>query len=102
MPDGALRARASALNTYLLAEQQFLRLLALLIYWTSGLPPRRKELVGLMWCNQESPRNLFLSHGLMVMVTGYHKSEWRVGTPCVRPIRRRFICRTMLHLIGPN
>jgi len=77
--------RESAINHFLLADQKFLRLMSVLIYWTSGLPPRRKELVGAAWCNQESARNLYISYGLMVLITGYYKSEWRIGT---RPIAR--------------
>jgi len=77
--------RQSAVNDYLHTNQQFLRQLATLMYWGSGLPPRRKELVGISWCTQETARNLYIHDGSVVMVTGYHKSEWRVGT---RPVAR--------------
>lgn len=87
--------RESAINSYLLAEQKFLRLMSVLIYWTSGLPPRRKELVGAPWCNHHSPRNLYISYGLVVLITGYHKSEWRIGT---RPIAR-FLSPAVGHLL---
>lgn len=72
--------RESAANQYLLADQKFLRLMSVLIYWPSGLPPRRKELVGAAWCNNETARNLYISPGLVALITGYHKSEWRIGT----------------------
>lgn len=93
--DNVKLLRQSAANQYLLADQRFLRLISVLIYWTSGLPPRCKELVGTAWCNQESPRNLYLSYGLVVLITGYHKSEWRIGT---RPIAR-FLSPAVGHLL---
>lgn len=43
--------RDSTINNYLLAYQKFLRLISVLIYWTSGLPPRRKELIDTAWCD---------------------------------------------------
>ena len=87
--------RQSAANQYLLADQRFLRLISVLIYWTSGLPPRRKELAGTAWCNLETPRNLYISYGLVELITGYHKSEWRIGT---RPIAR-FLSPAVGHLL---
>ena len=77
--------RESRINEYLHANQLFLQLLAVLIYWTSGLPPRRKELIGIRWCNEETARNIYIHNGAVLIVTGYHKSEWRVGT---RPVAR--------------
>lgn len=73
------------MDIYLHANQRFLRLLAVLIYWISGLPPRRKELMGVSWCNQEFLRNFYLYYGSVVMITSYHKSQWKIGT---RPIAR--------------
>ena len=75
----------SRINEYLHTNQVFLQLLAVLIYWISGLPPRRKELVGIRWCNEEIARNIYIHNGAVVIVTGYHKSEWKVGT---RPVAR--------------
>ena len=66
----SFRPRQSQINEYLLTVQRFLRLISVLIYWTSGLPPRRKELLGLAWCNHETARNLYISHGMMVFITG--------------------------------
>ncbi|KAL8689011.1 MAG: hypothetical protein Q9218_005217, partial [Villophora microphyllina] len=77
--------RQSVVNSYLHANQRFLRLLAVLIYWTTGLPPRRKEFVQVRWCNTEVARNLYILDGSIVIITGYHKSQWRIGT---RPIAR--------------
>lgn len=73
------------LDDYLHANQRFLQLLAILIIMTAGLPPRRKELLGISWCNQEVPRNIFIHDGLLAVITAYHKSQWRVGN---RPIAR--------------
>lgn len=84
-PTRPLRVRQSAVNIYLHLHQRFLRLLAVLIYWSSGLPPRRKELAMVQWCNGESVRNIYLLDGSVVLLTGYHKSQWRIGT---RPVAR--------------
>ena len=83
--DRANRPRKSAMMSNLRATQRFLSLLALLIYWSSGLPPRRKELAGMRWCNDMTPRNVYVHFGQALLITGYHKSQWRVG---VRPIAR--------------
>ena len=84
-PDQETVFRPSRVQSYLHANQRFLRYLAILIYMGSGLPPRRKEITGLTWCNQETARNIYIHHGLVVFVTGYHKMQWRVGT---RPVAR--------------
>ena len=39
------QARRSNIDSYLHANQRFLQLLAVLMYWTSNLPSRRKELI---------------------------------------------------------
>ena len=67
------------------ANKQFLQLLAVLIVMTAGLPPRRKELLGVSWCNDGNPRNVFIYDGLVALITTYHKSQWRVGS---RPVAR--------------
>ena len=80
-----LRVRHSAVNAYLHANQLFLQQLAVLIYWSAGLPPRRKEFVQVQWCNGETIRNIYILDGSVVIITGYHKSQWRIGT---RPVAR--------------
>ena len=80
-----LRSRRPAMAEYLHADQRFLQLLAILIVMTAGLPPRRPELLGVLWCNQEAPRNLYIYDGLLAVITSYHKSQWRVGS---RPVAR--------------
>ena len=80
-----LLGRQSAIGYYLHANQRFLRLLAVLVYMGSGLPPRRRELIGVSWCNQETARNLYVYQHQVMIVTGYYKSQWRVGT---RPVAR--------------
>ena len=70
---------------YFQSNQRFLQLLAVLIIMTAGLPARRKELLGISWCNQESPRNIYVYDGLLAVITSYHKSQWRVGN---RPVAR--------------
>ncbi|KAL2036412.1 hypothetical protein N7G274_010874 [Stereocaulon virgatum] len=74
-----------AIAGYLHADKRFLQLLAVLIIMTAGLPPRRPELLGIYWCNRETPRNLYIYDGLLAVLTSYHKSQWRVGS---RPIAR--------------
>ena len=73
------------MDSYLHANQRFLQLLAVLMIMTGGLPPRRKELLGISWCNQETPRNIYIYDGLLAIITSYHKSQWRVGS---RPVAR--------------
>ena len=67
------------------ANQRFLQLLAVLIVMTAGLPPHRKELLSVSWCNDGNPRNVFIYDGLVAVITTYHKSQWRVGS---RPVAR--------------
>ena len=73
------------MKTYLDSNRLFLRLLAVLIYMTSGLPPRQDELVSITWKNWDTARNIYVSHGLVAIITSYHKAQWRVGT---RPVAR--------------
>ena len=51
----------------------------------SGLPARQRELVEITWRNEEGPRNLYITHNRMVLITGYHKSQRVVGT---KPVAR--------------
>jgi len=74
-----------SLRAYLGVHQRFLSLLAVLFYLTAGLPPRCEELVGLTWHNRDIARSVYISDGLLAIVTGYHKSQWRVGN---RPVAR--------------
>ena len=77
--------RQSAMNEHLHANQEFLQRLAVLIHMGSGLPARQRELVEITWRNEEGPRNLYISHGRVVMITGYHKTQRLVGT---KPVAR--------------
>ncbi len=52
--------RSGAMEHYLHIDQRFLRQFASLVYMTAGLPPRRKELAVLLWCNEETARNLYI------------------------------------------
>lgn len=72
-------------QAYLKFNHRFLRLLAVLIYMTAGLPPRREELMSLTWRNWDTARSLYISDGLVAIITGYHKSQWRIGN---RPVSR--------------
>ncbi len=74
-----------AVSGYLHADQRFLQLLAILFIMTAGLPFRRKELLGICWCNQEAPRNIYIYDGQLAVFTSYNKSQWRVGA---RPVAR--------------
>lgn len=80
-----VRCNGPRVGTYFAHHETFLQLLAVLIYMTAGLPPRRKELLSIAWCNQEVARNLYIYHGQVALITGYHKTQWRIGT---RPIAR--------------
>jgi hypothetical protein len=84
-PGLPLRVQHSAYNLYMHAHQQFLQMLLVLMHMTSGMPARQRELSEISWKNQELPRNLYISHGLMMIVTGYHKTQRLVGT---RPVAR--------------
>ena len=81
----SLCGKKAAINEYFRNNDRFLQLLAALIYMTAGLPPRRKELLGIRWCNQEIIRNIFIENGIIRIITGYHKSQWKIGT---RPVAR--------------
>ena len=81
----SVRWRSSAVKSYLHANQQFLRQMAVLIHMSSGLPSRREELAGITWCNGEAARNIYLHYNLVAVITGYHKSQWLIGT---RPTAR--------------
>ena len=52
---------------------------------TASLPPRRKEILGISWCNQETPHNIYIYDRLLAVITFYHKAQWRVGS---HPIAR--------------
>ena len=70
---------------YLSYHNDFLSMLIIAVYFTAGLPPRREELVSITWRNWDVARNLYISDGLFTVITGYHKSQWRVGN---RPVAR--------------
>ena len=71
--DSWTRRRASA---YLVACYEFQRTLLLIVYTTSGQPPRGPEILSIKVCNTEStPRNIFISHGRLCLVTQYNKSR---------------------------
>ena len=72
--------REFVVNDYLLANQKFLRLMSMLIYWIFDLSSRRKKIADIAWCNNETARNLFISHDLMILIIEYHKSQWRIET----------------------
>lgn len=84
-PPRSTQYRQSAINVYLHANQEFLQRLAVLIHMGSGLPARQRELVEITWRNEEGPRNLYITHNRVVLITGYHKSQRAVGT---KPIAR--------------
>ena len=85
-------SRQSQINEYLLIVQRFLRLISVLMYWTLNFFSRRKELLGLVWCNYETARNFYIFYGMMVFITGYHKSFWRIDY--------RFIARFFFSAVG--
>jgi len=80
-----IQLNKKSLRAYLAFHQRFLSLLAVLFYLTAGLPPRREELVGLTWRNRDIARNVYISDGLVTIITGYDKSQRRVGN---RPVAR--------------
>ncbi|KAL8688231.1 MAG: hypothetical protein Q9218_005804 [Villophora microphyllina] len=83
--EDSLQYHRLAISDYLDLNQRFLQIIAVLFVMTAGLPPRRPELVGIRWYNQEVIRNVFIYDGLLAVFTSYHKSQWRVGN---RPVAR--------------
>ena len=62
---------------YLEWVDQFLERLLLLIYMTAGQPARATELISIRHRNtpEGRHRNVFVEHGLISIVTSYHKSQ---------------------------
>ncbi len=78
-----LKYHKAAMHDYLQAHQHFLQLLTVLMYITDSLPPHGKELVGIQWHNWQTLRNIFISHNLVIMMTGYHKMQHHIGTQLI-------------------
>ena len=88
------RVRQFKVNAYLLANQRFLRLLSVLIYWTSSLLSRRKKLMSIAWCNQKIARNVHIFNDMMIFITSYHKFFERIES--------RFIVRYSTSTMSEN
>lgn len=67
--------RTEAVKRYIRQVQEFLEILLLLIYLTSGQPARGTELTSLQYCNAAHGRrrNIFLENGLVTFVTFCYK-----------------------------
>ncbi|KAL5344739.1 hypothetical protein ACLOAV_010431 [Pseudogymnoascus australis] len=66
---------AEAVERYIRQVEEFLEILLLLIYLTSGQPARGTELTSLQYCNAAHGRrrNIFLENGLVTFVTFCYK-----------------------------
>lgn len=58
----------------------FLEGLLLLIHITSGQPARGSEITSLQHTNSTFHRNMFIEHGLVALVTSYHKGYTCTGS----------------------
>ena len=54
--------------------------MTVLIYMSFDLSLRREKLAEIIWCNEETARNIYLYYDLMTIITNYHKSQWRIKT----------------------
>ena len=65
------------LEAYLDWVDEFLERLLLLVHITGGQPARATELISIRHCNtpEGRHRNIFVEHGLIGIVTTYHKSQ---------------------------
>ena len=70
----------AVMKKYLHINQQFLQLLTVLIYMTISFPPHKEELMSIKWCNWKSLCNIYIHHEQVIVITGYHKTQWQVGT----------------------
>lgn len=75
--DPSIKWNTKLLEAYLVWVDEFLQRILLLIHMTSGQPARATELVSIRHCNtpEGRHRNIFIEHGLVCIVTSYHKSQ---------------------------
>ncbi|RYO95418.1 hypothetical protein DL764_007702 [Monosporascus ibericus] len=75
--------RHHAVRQYLLAVEEYLGRLLLLVHMTGGQPARGTELLTIQYCNPlhgQGQRNIFLENGLVSFVTYYHKGYSVTGS----------------------
>ncbi|KAJ6111298.1 hypothetical protein N7486_003533 [Penicillium sp. IBT 16267x] len=75
--DTAIKWNTGLLEAYLDWVDEFLQRLLLLVHMTSGQPARATGLISIRHCNtpEGRHRNIFIEHGLVCIVTSYHKSQ---------------------------
>ena len=79
--------RSSTLQYLLLHHTEFFNLLLLAIHWTSGQPPRGTAELNYVIINLiHQPRNIYISNGLVMFISRYHKCQEQSGVP--RPVAR--------------
>jgi hypothetical protein len=69
-----------AIRKYHKQVDAFLEGLLLLIHITSGQPARGSEITSLQHTNSTFHRNMFIEHGLVALVTSYHKGYTCTGS----------------------
>lgn len=86
------------LEAYLGWVDEFLQRLLLLTHMTSGQPARATELISIRHCNtpEGRHRNIFVEHGLVCIVTSYHKSQ---STTNSMKIIHRYLPRVVSELV---
>ncbi|KAI9882246.1 MAG: hypothetical protein M1823_006007 [Watsoniomyces obsoletus] len=77
---------------YFQRARYFLEVMMALIHISSGLPARAPELLSTTFVNSEQLRNVLIQDGQLVIITSYHKSEWREGS--------RAVCRFVLPVVA--
>ena len=50
---------------------------------TASLPPQRKKILSILWCNQETLHNIYIYNRLLAVITFYYKVQQQVSS---RPI----------------
>jgi superfamily II DNA helicase RecQ len=73
--DGQWRVRSDAAKQYEDAVERFLEHLMLAVHVGSGQPGRRREFLGMRWCNRQADeRSIFVHDGYVLFILSYHKS----------------------------
>jgi len=94
--EGDIEWKDAAIKEYNAEAASFLRLLLLLVHLTAGQPARGTELMSLRYLNGTYHRNVFIEHGLVAVVTSYHKGYSIQGST---KIIHRYIPRPVSELL---
>lgn len=74
-----IRWRDSALASYDLAVQDFLKRLSTLIHISAGTPVRENEFMSMTWRNTQRPRSITVQHSRIMIHLTYHKGQQQSG-----------------------